>query len=337
MLLRSRTGALEDYKYARVALYPVFLSGPRRWASNTRAIFTMESFPSSMCRACRTRLLKPSPARTFTTSSARMYIPPESPVFVDIPVPHQSLRDRPAPAKGILPVPRELFPARRPDKPGKEYLANVTRDPIPKNVVSEDKLTELGKYKRRMAELRKSYLRDGLKELYRRKKSMDNQITRRGALKRQETARLAAQPEREDERLTKVSVPSAMQPQKPMQLSVEEEMAIYNARKAAHEARVAAKHEDRLDKLHTLYMNARSFITTKDQLAVALDETFTTTRSIWRTGKPDTVEEMIRRGRDRTADQGRGGLMLATDVNERALRDQERMRKIAEKLSGGKI
>ncbi|EXJ79135.1 hypothetical protein A1O3_08636 [Capronia epimyces CBS 606.96] len=297
----------------------------------------MEAFPSSICRACRLRLLKPSQNRAFSTSPAHMYIPPESPVFVDVPEPLQSLRDRPAPAKGVLPVPRELFPARRPDKPGKEYLANVTRDPLPKNVLPPEKLTEIGKYKRRMADLRKSYLRDGLKELYSRKRSVDSQLAHNSALRRQETARLAAQPEREDERLTKISVPSAMQPQKPLQLSPEEELAIYNTRKAAHEARLAAKHEDRLDKLHTLYMNARSFITTKDQLAAALDATFTTTRSIWRTGKPDTVEEMIRRGRDRTADQGRGGLMLASDVNERALRDQERMQKIAEKLSGGKI
>ncbi|KAL2427256.1 hypothetical protein ABEF95_010730 [Exophiala dermatitidis] len=297
----------------------------------------MEALPSSMCRACRLRLLKPSQARTFTTTSSRRYIPPESPVFVDVPEPHQSLRERPAPVKGILPVPRELFPARRPDKPGKEYLANVTRDPLPKNVLPEEKLSEVGKYRRRMAELRKLYLRESLQKLYQRKKAIDSHIAQRSAMKRQETARLTAQPEREDERLTKVSVPSAMKPQKMLQLSVEEELAIYNERKAAHEARLAAKHEDRLDRLHALYMNARSFITTKEQLAKAIDETFTTTRSIWRSGKPDTVEEMIRRGRDRTADQGRGGLMLATDVNERALRDQERMKKIAEKLSGGKI
>ncbi|EXJ96317.1 hypothetical protein A1O1_01443 [Capronia coronata CBS 617.96] len=297
----------------------------------------METLPSSMCRACRLRLLKPSSTRGFSTSAARTHIPPESPVFVDVPEPYQSIRERPIPAKGLLPVPRELFPARRPDKPGKEYLANVTRDPLPKNVVPEEELTELGKYKRRMAELRKSYLRDGLKELHRRKKSIDAQLVQRSAHKWHESARLAAQQEREDERLTRISVPSAMQPQKPLQLSPEEELAIYNARKAAHDARVAAKHEQRLEKLHTLYMNARGFITTKDQLAAALDATFTTTRSIWRSGKPDTVEEMIRRGRDRTSDQGRGGMMLATDVNERALRDQERMQKIAEKLSGGKI
>lgn len=298
----------------------------------------MDSFPASICRACRLRLLKLSPqTRGFSTSITRMYIPPESPAFIDVPEPHQPVRDPKALVKGILPVPRELFPARRPDKPGKEYLANVTRDPLPKNITSPDQLTETGKYKLRMAEMRKSHLRDGLKELHARKTVIDGKIAQRSEMRQRERARLLTQKEREDERLTNVSIPSIMRPQKLHPLSPAEELAIYNARKAAYEARQAEKQEDRLEKLHTLYMNARTFITTKDQLAAAIDSTFTSTRSIWRTGLPDTVEEMLKRGRDRTADSGRGGMMLASDVNERALRDQERMQQIAEKLSGGKL
>jgi len=188
-----------------------------------------------------------------------------------------------------------------------------------------------------MAEMRKSHLREGLKELHARKRSIDGKVAQRSEMKQRERARLLDQPAREDERLTNNSVPSAMRPQRPHELSPDAELAIYNERRAAYEARLAAKQEDRLDKLHTLYMNARTFITSKEQLADAIESTFTSTRSIWRTGRPDTVEEMIKRGRDRTADQGRGGMMLASDVNERALRDQERMQKIAEKLSGGKI
>ncbi|KAI1622286.1 hypothetical protein EDD37DRAFT_467312 [Exophiala viscosa] len=298
----------------------------------------MENLPASICRACRLRLLKPSSqTRTFSTSSTRMYIPPESPAFVDVPEPHQPIRDQKPVVKGVLPVPRELFPARRRDKPGKEYLANVTRDPLPKNVPHPDQLTEVGKYKQRMAEMRKSHLREGLKELHVRKTTIDAQIAHRSETRQKEHARLKSQPQREDERLTNVSIPSAMRPQKVRELSSEEELAIYNARKAAHDARLAAKHEERLDKLHTLYMNARNFITTREQLTAAIDATFTSTRSIWDSGVPDTVEEMIKRGRDRTTDQGRAGARFPGDVNERALRDQERMQRIAEKLSGGKI
>lgn len=293
---------------------------------------------SSICRACRVRLLKPSQSRGFSTSSTRLYIPPESPAYIEVPETHQPVRDARVRPKGVLPVPRELFPARRPDKPGKTYLANVTRDRLAKNIAPSEQLTETGKYKLRMAELRKQYLRSGLKELHSRKVAIDTSIASRSAAKQQERARLLSQPEREDARLTNVSIPSAMQPQKLHRLSTEEELALYNGRRAAHEAHLAAKHEDRLDKLHTLYMNARTFITDKEALATAIDQTFTTTESLWRIeGRPEAVEEMIKRGRDRTAAQGRGGVMLAGDVNERALRDQERMKKIAERLSGGKL
>jgi hypothetical protein len=287
-------------------------------------------------------MLKPSPSsqttrRTFSTSLLRAYIPPESPGFIDVPEPHQPVRDPKPIVKGILPVPRELFPGRRPDKPGKEYLAQVTRDPLPHNVPDPKDLTEVGRYKLRMAETRKSHLREGLAELHARKVAIDTRIAQRSDHKRKERTRLLEQPEREDARLTNNSVPSAMRPQKPHALSPEQELAIYNARKAAHEARLAEKHEDRLDRLHTLYMNARTFITDKDQLAEAIEASFATTRSIWRTGRPDTVEEMIRRGRDRSADRGRGGMMLSGDLNERAVRDQERMKNLAERLSGGKL
>ncbi|EXJ75715.1 uncharacterized protein A1O5_00222 [Cladophialophora psammophila CBS 110553] len=298
----------------------------------------MDTISGSICRACRLRLLKPSHSRAFGTTSPRLYIPPESPAFIDVPQAQQPVREFQPRAKGILPVPRELFPARRPDKPGQQYLDNVTPDPLPKNIPPSDHLTETGRYRRRMAELRKSHLRSALKELHTRKTSIDTTIATRSVAKQRERARLLTQPEREDVRLTNVSVPTAMHPQKMHQLSPEEELAIYNARSAAHEARLAAKHEERLDKLHTLYMNAQTFITDKEQLNAAIEKAFTTTGSIWRKdGRPDTVEEMIKRGRDRTADQGRGGMMLFSDVNERALKDQERMKKIAEKLSGGKL
>jgi len=291
----------------------------------------MEAVPTSICRACRLRLLKPSSSRSFSTTSTRLYIPPESPAFIDIPQPHQQVIDPRPRAKGVLPVPRELFPSRRPDKPGPQYLANVTPDPLPENTPHLDHLSDVGRYRLRMAALRKSHLREGLTKLHARKVYMDGQVAARSEAKNRERARLLAQPEREDTRLTNVSVPTAMRPQKPHALSTEEELAVYRARKARHDARETEKHEDRLGKLHTLYMNARTFITDKTQLAAEIDKVFKTNASIWRTGAPDTVADMIKRGRDR------GGRLLATDANELAARDQDRMKKIAEKLSGGKI
>src|ERR1700743_2713449 len=98
----------------------------------------MDTLSGSICRACRHRLLKPSASRAFSASSSRLYIPPESPAFIDVPQPLQQIQDSKPRAKGILPLPRELFPARRPEKPGQQYLDNVTRDPLPKNILPED-------------------------------------------------------------------------------------------------------------------------------------------------------------------------------------------------------
>jgi len=194
-----------------------------------------------------------------------------------------------------------------------------------------------------MAELRKTQLRSSLKDLHARKTTIDSTIASRSAAKQTERAHLLTQEMREDDRLTNVSIPSAMRPQPLHQLPPQEELEIYNTRLAAHQASLAAKHEDRLDKLHTLYMNARTFITTKDQLTEAIEKTFDKATSIWQRpakeggGMPETVKQMIKSGRDRTEDQGRGGSMLPGDVAERALKDQERMTKIAERLSGGKM
>ncbi|RVX68859.1 hypothetical protein B0A52_07514 [Exophiala mesophila] len=307
----------------------------------------MESLQSSVCRTCRLRLQSSSAAaRLFSTTSSRSYIPPESPHYVDIPEPYQSITERRPHLKGILPVPREIFPRNRPDKPGRQYLANVTRDPLEKNKIPLNEQTEGQKYKLRMAELRKSHLREGLTQLYQRKKSSEGKILRRVIYKQAEHARLIAQPEREDERLTKASLPSAMRPQKLQQISEEEEAAIFRARKERHEALLQAKVDDRKNRLHTLYMNARKFITTKEQLNTALDEAFSTgSMPIWELGMPSGLDDLLRAGDNSALQPDSMDAIAGPDQRslydkrrrEKFDLDQTRMRRIAEKLSGGKM
>lgn len=301
----------------------------------------MESLSSSVCRACRLRLqVKKTalslPTRTFTTSSIRQYIPPESPAFVDVPEPYQPTREPRLPSKGLLPVPRELFPRRRPDKPGPQYLENVTRDALPKNIPLPQFQTDAKKYKLRMSEVRKSHLREGLTLLHARKVKHENRLQQRSIAKRQQHERLADQAEREDERLTANTVPSSMKPQRLLALPAEEEEAIYTARKARYEATRIAKRDARLDKLHTMYMNARKFITTKDQLATVIDAEFEKS-SIWKLGTPSSLREMLAGKTPAAAKVDAGSMTNLVPSSDRFLRDQERMQKIAEKLSGGKI
>ena len=90
------------------------------------------------------------------------------------------------------------------------------------------------------------------------KRSLENQRRRE---------RILQQPEPEDERLTRPSVVSAMQTQPHTVLADpnrEERLALSRARM---EAKQAEKDAERRDHLQTLYMNARTFITTEEQLA----------------------------------------------------------------------
>ena len=244
--------------------------------------------------------------------------------------------------KGILPVPREIFPPRQPTKPTHEYISNATRDKKPENMVPMDQMSELQKYRARMSETRKEHLRQGLVELYQRKQSMTASVARRSEQKKEERARLISQDERIDAQLTNASVPQAMQPVKGAIA------ASANRRsKKKFEALQARKEEARRDATHTLYMNARTFITTEQQLDAEILKAFpdgaheewrtaaTYGTSIWNLDSPPTIADKLQASSRRAKkDFSTAGL---TDSAEKYRLDQERMKRIAEELSGGKI
>ena len=191
-----------------------------------------------------------------------------------------------------------------------------------------------------MAEMRKSHLREGLAQLYARKTAFEKRIGDRAIAKREEHDRLIIQAEREDERLTNSSISSDLkQAADPHSLFKEQEDEIYAQRKARHEAMQSAKQEARLDKLHTLYMHARSFITNKEQLQAAIDTEFAKTGSIWTwaRGPPSTLGEMRASSNPGSSRMDAGTATGTVPDNMPLSRDQERMKRIAEKLSGGKM
>ncbi|KAL9633962.1 MAG: hypothetical protein Q9164_004376 [Protoblastenia rupestris] len=152
-------------------------------------------------------------------------------------------------------------------------------------------------------------------------------------------------PEREDERLTNATILQSDIPRRHTVLpdpDREARLAIKQANVANHNA---AKEEERRNMLHTLYINAGSFITTSSQLDAVIDRVFDDTdqftndekrgQNIWNLGFPQTVQEMLG-GRAARPRQG-GGRMKALDA---ALEGadvvyKERMRKIGEELTGG--
>ena len=103
----------------------------------------------------------------------------------------------------------------------------------------------------------------------------------------------------------------------------------------------AMREETRRNALHTLYVNAGDFITTGKQLDGVIDRAFDDNSqfrsdssegvNIWNLGYPETVQELLRKvnksGRQTALDSAEGNEMVT----------RERMRKIGEELTGGKM
>jgi hypothetical protein len=226
---------------------------------------------SQVCRVCTLNLRS---ARSFVTSASYMQqsLPPESPNYVDYPKPPQpDFRDIP-PVKGILPVPRNVFKHRGDvSKTSDEFFAKST--PEPTNLPAKSGQRTL--WKQRMATMRRRNLREGISELSRRKSKTEKILSTKGLEKQHENRRLLLKPEVEDEHWTRASVDVALRnylsggaaPRGESPLSVEK-------RKKQHQKIQDMKSEDRQAALHSLYMHARSFITTEQELEKAINEAF---------------------------------------------------------------
>lgn len=286
----------------------------------------------SLYRTCRAATVQ---VRGFTSSSCRR-VGPESPNFIDVPQPLQpDLPSKPQ-VKGTLPVPREIFPARRKDKPTEAYISAATPLPSKERTIDEnDPNKELIEWKQRMAEIRRKNLREGLRELYERKRKTERMMEKRSRERQAQRERILRQPQREDERLTSPSVIQAMQPTKSGVLpdpDREERLAQARLRVQVKEAE---KQAERQDSLHTLYMNARNFITTEEQLAAEIDRVFPEGENpawrndhqpgenIWNLGLPPTIQSTLTDAKKSEA--------ARWDVI------QGRVKKLAEEITGGKM
>ncbi|KAK1141553.1 hypothetical protein N8T08_008966 [Aspergillus melleus] len=286
----------------------------------------------SLLRNCRNAAVQ---VRGFSSSSS-LRSGPESPKYIDIPqvIQEGEIVDRRV--KGTLPVPRDLFPARRADKPTKAYLDAAT--PLPSKEVQIDPNDPHAQYlgwKRRMAEMRRKNLRQGLTELHRRKKQTDKRIAQESAEKQIQRQAVLDQPDRLDEQLTRPSVIQEMLSNRNAVLpdpTREERLALSRARFEAHNARRQAERDD---SLQTLYMSARNFITTEAQLAAEIERVFPEGENeawrndhqqgenIWNLGTPSTLQGIANAGRK--SESGRWELI------------QDRVKQLGEQITGGKI
>jgi hypothetical protein len=254
---------------------------------------------------------------------------------------------RPAPrVKGWLPVPRDIFDKRRGgvNKVTRKYLRDVTpvsRETSPSTAQKHDPEAERNEWKAKMADKRRQNLQEGLKELQQRRKQADALAIQRTSQKQAERENLLSAAEREDERLTSSTTTRTMQSGHTINGRLpdpnrEQRLAEMRARVAAKEAQ---RTSDRQDALHTLYMHARDFIVSEQQLDAAIDTAFGTTQqpvtfgnrgsSVWAQALPQSIQDKLN-----SANKARGTF---ADKDWIADMTNKRIGKIAEKLTGGKM
>ncbi len=190
-----------------------------------------------------------------------------------------------------------------------------------------------------MAASRRSNLREGLVELHKRKKSHDAMVAGQSKMRSKLREKALHAPQREDERLTNPTITkmtrtlqSGPVPDPDRATRVAEKVARVQAKELAREAA-------RRDALHTLYMNARSFITTEEQLDAQIEKIFVADPhtkgnfedNIWLAkNSPPTVQDMLSQVNNT---QKRA---MEFHASPAALTGR-RMKKIAEELTGGKM
>ncbi|KAL8807550.1 MAG: hypothetical protein Q9223_004295, partial [Gallowayella weberi] len=249
--------------------------------------------------------------------------------------------------KGILPIPRRIFPQvgnTAEEKTSPAYLAATAPDPSERTLNApkpEDPSTRrFVEWKSKISEHRRRNLRESLMELRERKTKTDNRLGARTAAKQRERARLLSAPTPAHEKFTVASVLQSSLPSRNGLQDPDREARI-ERKKANFAAHVERRKAERQNALHTLYMNARDFIVTEERLKEAVEKAFDPHSkqfdndhrrglNIWNLGYPVTVKKLLERankgetGRTVERMSGFGGVM------------DERMKRIGEELTGGK-
>ncbi|RDW81339.1 uncharacterized protein DSM5745_04896 [Aspergillus mulundensis] len=290
----------------------------------------------SLFRQCRTATVQ---LRGFSSSSA-LRVGPESPNFIEVPRTIQpDLPPKPR-VKGTLPVPRELFPKRRVDKPNPQYIAAAA--PLPtkqENIDPNEPHAEYRSWKRSMADMRRQNFEEGLLELHNRQQRTDKTMEERSRARQKLRDHVLRQPDREDELLTRPTIPKAMLPKRTPVLPGGGRDRRLKASQRRTERKAQLKASERRESLHTLYMNAREFITTETQLAAEIEKIFPEGENeAWRSDKSKNGENIWNRGFPKTMASRLGESHgEAARESERWDVVQGRIKKLGEEITGGKI
>ncbi|KAI4860155.1 hypothetical protein F4820DRAFT_437609 [Hypoxylon rubiginosum] len=284
---------------------------------------------------------------TASAASPRQQIPPESPLFINVPNPPQDqsveARRELKPVKGHLPVPRQVFkPKDGHLKPRDDWLSRSA--PLPSSDRSQRAPgSDVQAWKRRMAASRRDNMREGVRALYARKQHFDRRRLERQTDKLAANRAAALAPEREDERLTRASINAQT-----LQTTVQPDPERFERALASRErtgSLSARRSEARRDAIQELYMKARSFIVSERDLEAEVDRQFAPDywrnmgmsaagydiQNIWDLdGRPQTVADML-------SDVSRTSNAVVKALESEKTRTLKRQKEVAEELTGGKL
>jgi hypothetical protein len=273
-------------------------------------------------------------------------IPPESPLFINVPTPpmSQAIEDKRPDRfakKGHLPMPRRIFKRRTYELPKTSPVFLAKSAPLPTSAKSQQPPgSETEARRREMADMRRRNLSEGIEQLWKRRQETERSRREHHEKKRRRNLHAMKAPQRADERFTETTIPaSVLQTDVPL-----DPLRFKHAleAKARTEALAARRSEDRKDALQKLYMSARSFIVDERSLQDEVDRLFrpdtftsgstatgTTPTNAWDLwGNPTTVREMI-------ADVSRQDSRVLASMQDEGSRTSKRQTKVAEELTGG--
>ncbi|KAI0203446.1 hypothetical protein F4808DRAFT_416627 [Astrocystis sublimbata] len=292
----------------------------------------------------------PALARLFSstpTAPAQQRIPPESPLFINVPNPPQ---DQSIEAKrelkrvrGFVPVPRRVFAHRDShEKPTEQWLSRAA--PLPTSAKSQaEPGSHIEAWRRKMAVSRRENMRSGVQNLWARKRLLDSKRLAARTAKLAANKAAANAPERDDERLTRGSINAGTLQTTVLPDPERFTSALASAQRTA--AIMATKSEARRDAIQTLYMNARSFIVNEAELEATVNREFADNhfeskgnssagyaiQNIWDLEEaPMSVENMMKELQNNHDN-------LIQDMTTDATRTTRRQKQVAEELTGGKM
>ncbi|KAF2000294.1 hypothetical protein P154DRAFT_522760 [Amniculicola lignicola CBS 123094] len=279
--------------------------------------------------------------RSFTSTPTPLALGPESPNYIEVPKPAQPSFPPNPRVKGILPIPRNVFKTRSHlPKESDEFIRASTPDAQHvKDPPEHSRDAEYQLYKRRLAESRKQALRQGVAELHERRTTMEQQNISRVQKLQAERHALMMAPPRDADVLTATSVSKGVRDFLGDNLTSTSRSSISEGRRTAFQRRMHRQAAVRQARVHDLYVNARQFIVDETQLDEAIEKAFGTEeapvgwdqkglmyvgapgKSPWAGPAPEGAGDMMQRIK------GAEGVNLA----------KERVKRLAEELTGGKM